>query len=65
MTISLFMVHNESVNVWTHLLGAMAVFIMLFYTILFFHYHREIITDFDFSKLESEIKELTQPILPA
>lgn len=59
------MIHNESVNVWTHLLGALVVFILVFYTALFFHSHREIITNFDFSMIEEEIKKITQPILPA
>ena len=56
--------HNEFVNVWTHLCGALIVFLLLFYTILFIHYHKEIITDLDFRKLNSEIKNLTEPILP-
>lgn len=61
---SLFMIHNESINVWTHLLGAIFVFILLFYTALFFHHHREIITNFDFSKLNNELTDMTQPIFP-
>lgn len=58
------MVHNESVNVWTHLIGAICVFVLLFYTGMFLHYHREIITDFDFTKLKTEIIELGEPIIP-
>lgn len=61
---SLFMVHNESVNVWTHLIGAIIVIICIFYTAVFIHYHHEIITNFDFSKVNAEIKEITSPIFP-
>ena len=62
---SLFMIHNESVNVWTHLVGAMVIVLLIVYTAIFLHYHKEIITDFDFSKINSELKELTKPILPS
>lgn len=27
---SLFMIHNETVNIWTHLLGAIIVFFFIF-----------------------------------
>lgn len=32
---SLFMIHNESINVWTHLLGAFLVIFLIIYTALF------------------------------
>lgn len=35
ITKSLFMYHNESVNVWSHLLGAMFVVILVLYTSLY------------------------------
>lgn len=63
-TISLFMVHNESVNVWSHLLGSAIVIILVIYTAIYIHNHQEMITDFDFSKVEAEISELTAPIFP-
>lgn len=58
------MIHNESVNVWTHLLGAAIVLILIFYTGIFFQHQTEFITNFDFSKITEEIKELSKPILP-
>ncbi len=61
---SLLMVHNETVNVWSHLVGAILIIVCIFYTAVFIHYHKEIITDFDFTKLNSEIKDLTDPIFP-
>ena len=58
------MVHNESINVWTHLIGAATIFLLIFYTVIFFKSHTEIITNFDFSKVSQEIKNLSKPILP-
>ena len=31
----LFMIHNESVNIWSHLIGAIFFFFMIWYTIIF------------------------------
>mmetsp|Transcript_26001 Transcript_26001/g.46012 ORF Transcript_26001/g.46012 Transcript_26001/m.46012 type:complete len:377 (-) Transcript_26001:6656-7786(-) len=36
---SLFMVHNESVNVWTHLLGVMLFLFLLWHSLLMLGYH--------------------------
>lgn len=49
---------------WSHLIGAIVVFFLMFYTVLFFKSHKEIITNFDFSKLNHEISDITQPIFP-
>lgn len=32
---SLFMVHNESVNIWSHFLPALLIFCLIFYLIVF------------------------------
>ena len=42
---SLFMVHNESVNVWTHLLGLFLVFALLFYTANYISNHNFFINE--------------------
>lgn len=32
---SLFMVHNESVNIWTHFVPALILFVFIFYLLVF------------------------------
>lgn len=45
---SLFVLHNEFVNVWSHILGAIFVILLIFYTSLYIQSHKtQIIEAFD------------------
>ena len=60
---SLFIVHNESINVWTHLLGALIMFILVFHTCLFLQYSTDLIQDFNFSSFKKDFTVLTEPLM--
>lgn len=52
---SLFMWHNETINVWTHLLGALMVICLIFYTGLYIQSNRQrIITNLESFQAESK-----------
>ena len=61
---SLFMLHNESVNVWTHLIGSLIILILLIYTASFINYNKQVIRDFDFKNIKINLESLTEPIYP-
>lgn len=42
---SLFMIHNESVNIWSHLLGAGLIIILVAYTSIYYQSHKAEIYD--------------------
>ncbi len=55
------MLHNESVNIWSHLIGAILVIVLVVYTIIFIKSHRDDI--FNLNKLNYEIRETAKPII--
>lgn len=57
------MIHNESVNIWTHLGGAFLTIFLVFYTAVFIRSHRDEILNLNFSKINSELKNLASPII--
>ena len=58
---SLFVIHNESINIWSHLLGSIFMFFLIFYTMIFItSYKTQInIINFDFEN----IKKYAEPLL--
>jgi predicted membrane channel-forming protein YqfA (hemolysin III family) len=56
------MIHNESVNIWTHLVGALFIIFLVIYTANYIDSHRNILTKLDFNKFKSELKNLATPI---
>ena len=58
---SLFVIHNESINIWSHLLGSLFIFFLIFYTMIFItSYKTQInIINFDFEN----IKKYAEPLL--
>ena len=58
---SLFVIHNESINIWSHLLGSVFMFFLIFYTMIFItSYKTQInIINFDFEN----IKKYAEPLL--
>ena len=63
VTNSLFYLHNETVNVWSHILGMLFVIVLIFYTAIFITSHSTQLSTITshFNKLTS----FTQPILNA
>jgi hypothetical protein len=61
--LSLFMLHNESVNVWSHLLGAIFVILLTIYTMMFIHSHKDYLLSINLDKVNSEIKQTAKPVL--
>jgi adiponectin receptor len=62
---SLFMIHNESVNVWTHLIGSIFIIVLFLYTALFIktrYFDVENMQD-KFGFIKSEINNLKTPLL--
>lgn len=56
---SAFMIHNESVNIWSHFIGALAVAVLIFYTALFVHNYKDQIKEkytFHLDKFLGELK---------
>jgi hypothetical protein len=62
---SLFMVHNELINVWSHLLGALLIFILVIHTALYIKSHKNEIYEILDNKWDSfneEMKTMTTPL---
>jgi hypothetical protein len=63
---SLFMLHNESVNIWSHLIGAVLIILVIIYTSFFIRAYKNDIMNFDlnlnFTEINEEIKHVTKPI---
>jgi len=57
------MIHNESVNIWTHLFGAIFILFLVFYTAIFIKSHKDEILNMNFSKFNYELKNMAAPIL--
>jgi hypothetical protein len=59
------MLHNESVNIWSHLIGAVIIILLIVYTSLFIQAYKDEI-NFDlklnFTDINEEIKNVTKPI---
>jgi predicted membrane channel-forming protein YqfA (hemolysin III family) len=53
------MLHNESVNVWSHLLGAIFVVLLTIYTTMFIHSHKDYLLSMSLNKINEEIKNTT------
>lgn len=60
LTKSLFMLHNETINIWTHLLGVILVIIFIIYTAIYITFYKTQIMNIklDFEK----IKKFTKPL---
>ena len=59
---SLFVCNNETVNIWSHLLGTIGVIILIFYTAIFVSAYKESINPYiDYEALLTEIKDVTNP----
>ena len=58
------MVHNESVNVWTHLIGLILIFILFFYTAIFISNHNFFIEEIQgkFKGIKTELESYATPI---
>jgi hypothetical protein len=57
------MLHNESVNVWSHLIGAIFVILLTIYTTMFIHSHKDYILSINLNKINNEIRDTAMPIL--
>jgi len=60
------MIHNESVNIWTHLLGTIIVIFLIVYTSLVIKSNKHQIIDIldnKWSMLNEEFKNFTEPLL--
>ena len=57
---SLIMWHNETINIWSHLLGAFFFFILIFYTSIFVSNYKSQLSDIkkDISLIEKDIQYL-------
>ena len=57
---SLFMWHNETINIWSHLLGAIFFFALIFYTSIFITNYNSQLNEIkkDISKIESKVEYL-------
>ena len=60
LTKSLFMLHNETINVWTHLLGVILVIIFIVYTAIYITFYKTQIMNIklDFEKIKKFAKPL-------
>lgn len=56
----LFVLHNESVNIWSHLLGSAFIIFLIVYTTIYITKSKDINTITD---LKKEIQQMTNPIL--
>lgn len=57
------MIHNESVNIWSHLVGAGFIVVLVAYTAFFLSQHKDALLNFNADRLKKEIKSLASPIL--
>lgn len=61
---SLFILHNESVNIWSHLLGVLMVIVFICYTTVYISSHKdEIFPSLNMTSLNEEIKHVTEPVI--
>ena len=60
---SLFMCHNETINVWSHLLGTIGVIILIVFTAVSINANKHYIKNYDYQNLITEIKGITDPFL--
>ena len=61
---SLFILHNESVNIWSHLLGVLMVVVFICYTTVYITSHKDqIFPSINMTSLNEEIKHVTEPVL--
>lgn len=63
---SLFMLHNESVNIWSHLLGSLFVIVLVVYTTIFIKAHKDDLfnnLNLNMTKINEEIKHVTSPVI--
>ena len=59
---SLFVCHNDSVNVWLHLLGTIGAIVLIFYTAIFVSSYKEKISSYiDYDTLLTELRDITNP----
>jgi predicted membrane channel-forming protein YqfA (hemolysin III family) len=57
------MIHNESVNIWTHLFGAFFIIYLVIYTATYIDSHKDMITKLDFKRFNTELNNLAHPII--
>jgi hypothetical protein len=60
---SLFMLHNESINVWSHLIGAIVVILLTIYTTMYISSHKDHLLSININKINSGIKNTAMPII--
>ena len=61
---SLFICHNESINIWSHLLGTLSVIFLIFYTAIFVTAYKDSLKSYiDYNALLNEIKDITNPLI--
>ena len=63
---SLFMLHNESVNIWSHLLGVVMVIVFIVYTSIFIKSHKNEIFNtlhLNLTQLNEDLKSVTDPVV--
>jgi adiponectin receptor len=60
--ISLFKCHNELMNIWSHLLGTLFAFFLVFYTTIYItSYHEKDLSKYEYEKMVIDIKEVIFP----
>jgi hypothetical protein len=57
------MLHNESVNIWSHLLGAIFVIVLAIYTTMFITSHKDYLLNLSLQKLHNDIKNTAMPVI--
>lgn len=57
------MIHNESVNIWTHLFGAFFIIFLIIYTATSIESHRDVLTKLDFKRFNNELKNMAHPVI--
>jgi predicted membrane channel-forming protein YqfA (hemolysin III family) len=63
---SLFMLHNESVNIWSHLIGSMLVILLVLYTATYIKSHKDDLLmslHLNVTGISEEIKAVANPVL--
>lgn len=59
---SLFMCHNETINIWSHLLGAFLAVCFIIYSAAFISFNKEVLMSLvDYEAMIKEIKQITHP----
>ena len=61
---SLFLWHNETINIWSHLIGTIVAIVLIFYTTsLIGDLKKNLLSEFDYEQIVLDIKEIIQKFL--